>query len=67
LQLRVIEQVLAHRHRFYGNRNFNEKSSAAKVQMAALLGLLVVLFFSETAKRAGTLRRVHLGLPKKLP
>ena len=52
LQLRVIEQVLAHRHRISWEQEFERKlSSAAKVQMAALLGLLVVFFLGNSQTR----------------
>ena len=44
LQLRVIEQVLTHRHRVLWGRHFENKlSSATNVQTLALLGLVVAL------------------------
>jgi hypothetical protein len=44
LQLRVIEQVLTHRHRILWERSFKRKlSSAANVHLLALAALLVVL------------------------
>jgi hypothetical protein len=46
LQMRVIEQVLAHPHRILWMRNFKRKlSSARNTQMIALAGLLIVLSF----------------------
>ena len=52
LQLRVIEQVLTHRHGILWEQNFERKlSSAARLQMVALAGLLVVLLLGSSPPR----------------